>query len=308
MEQPKTLQDAIRHYSDEQVCIDTVARLRWPNGPECPACGHKEHYYLATQKRWKCKECYKQFTVKLGTIFEESPIKLDKWLTALWMLVNCKNGVSSYEVAKAVGITQKSAWFVLHRLRFALQSGSIVKLGGGSAPVEVDETFVGGKARNMHKHIREQKITGTGGKDKTVVAGIMERGGKMRATVVSNTKRDTLQAGIRENVEPGAIVYTDALRSYSGLDADYVHETVDHAEKYVEGKIHINGMENFWCLLKRGLHGTYVHAAPFHLFRYLDERMFTFNERDLDDLGRFLAVVGTVTGRRLTYAGLTGKE
>jgi transposase-like protein len=128
---PKTLQAAIRHFSDEQVCIDTVAALRWKNGPECPACGHKEHYYLKTQKRWKCKECYKQFTVKLGTIFEASPISLDKWLLALWMLVNCKNGVSSYEVARALGITQKSAWFVMHRLRFALQRGSLVKMGGG---------------------------------------------------------------------------------------------------------------------------------------------------------------------------------
>jgi transposase-like protein len=174
--------------------------------------------------------------------------------------------------------------------------------------IEADETFIGGKARNMHKHIRERKITGTGGKGKIVVAGIMERGGEMRAMVVSDTKGKTLQARVTAHVEPGAIVYTDALRSYSGLGADHVHETVDHAEKYVEGKIHINGVENFWCLLKRGLHGTYTHTAPFHLFRYLDERMFTFNERDLDDLGRFLAVVGTVAGRRLTYARLTGKE
>jgi len=206
---------------------------------------------------------------------------------------------------RSLGITQKSAWFVNHRIRLAMQTGTFAKLDG---VIEVDETFVGGKARNMHKHIRERRITGTGGKDKTVVTGIMERGGEMRAKVVSDTRRATLQAGIRENVETGAIVYSDALSSYSGLEHDYVHEVVDHAEKYVEGKIHVNGVENFWSLLKRGLHGTYVSAAPFHLFRYLDERMFTFNERDLDDLGRFLAVVSTVAGRRLTYAGLTGKS
>jgi transposase-like protein len=242
--------------------------------------------------------------VKLGTIFEDSPLGLDLWLSAMWIVANSKNGVSSYEMARSLGITQKSAWFLNHRIRLAMQTGTFAKLDG---VIEVDETFIGGKARNMHKHIREHKITGTGGKDKTVVAGIMERGGEMRATVVSNTKRVTLQAGIRENVETGAIIYSDALSSYSGLEHDYVHETVDHAEKYVEGKIHVNGVENFWSLLKRGLHGTYVSAAPFHLFRYLDERMFTFNERDLDDLGRFLAVVSTIAGRRVTYAALTGK-
>ena len=218
MEQPKTLQEAIRHFSDEQVCIDTVARLRWPNGPECPACGHKEHYYLATQKRWKCKECYKQFTVKLGTIFEDSPIKLDKWLTALWMLVNCKNGVSSYEVAKAIGITQKSAWFVLHRLRFALQTGSIVKLGGGSAPVEVDETFVGGKARNMHKSRRLRM--------KVREAQLVEnrRHGIAGARRTSENRRDPgapkKSSWTRLSARmmlPGAEVHTDEFVGYSGL-------------------------------------------------------------------------------------------
>src|SRR5213594_1204931 len=153
MEQPKTLQSAIKHYSDEQVCIDAVARLRWPDGPECPACGHKEHYYLKTQKRWKCKECYKQFTVKLGTVFEDSPIPLQKWLPALWMLTNCRNGVSSYEIARDLGVTQKTAWFMLHRLRLAIQAKSFDKFGGH---VEVDETFIGGKARNMHTSKRER--------------------------------------------------------------------------------------------------------------------------------------------------------
>jgi transposase-like protein len=162
MDKPKTLQQPIRYFSDEQVCIDTIAQMRWPNGPVCPACGHKEHYYLKTQKRWKCRDCYKQFSVKLGTIFEDSPVSLDKWLAALWMLVNCKNGISSYEVGRNLGLTQKSAWFVLHRLRFALQGGTLVKLGGDGKEVEVDETFIGGKARNMHVDVRERRITGTG--------------------------------------------------------------------------------------------------------------------------------------------------
>lgn len=304
--EPRTLLEAVRYFADPDVALATVAKLRWPGGkPVCPRCGGMEHSFLTTRRIWKCKKCRRQFSVKVGTIFEDSPLGFDTWLPAIWLVANSKNGISSHEMGRSLGITQKSAWFVNHRIRLAMQTGTFAKLDG---VIEADETFIGGKARNMHKHIRARKITGTGGKDKTAVAGIMERGGEVRATVVSDTKGKTLQAGVRANVEPGAIVYTDTLRSYSGLDADYVHETVDHAEKYVEGKIHINGMENFWCLLKRGLYGTYTHAEPFHLFRYLDERAFTFNERDLDDLGRFLGVVSTVAGRRLTYAGLTGKE
>jgi transposase-like protein len=304
---PTTLQEAIRHYADEQVCIDTVARLRWPNGVECPACGHKEHYYLTTQKRWKCKECYKQFTVKLGTIFEDSPIKLDKWLAALWMLVNCKNGVSSYEIAKAIGITQKSAWFVLHRLRFALQTGSLAKLGGpDSAPVEVDETFIGGKARNMHVDKRERRITGTGGKDKAAVMGILERGGEVRAAVIPNRRKRVLQEAVRHHVAAGTALYTDALLSYDGLSSDYAHRVIDHAEKYVDGRIHTNGLENFWSLLKRGINGTYVSVEPFHLFRYLDEQAYRFNSRKLTDGERFSAAVSGIVGKRVMFKELTG--
>jgi transposase-like protein len=303
--EPRTLLEAVRSFSDPDVALAFVVGLRWPGGkPVCPRCGAMQHSFLKTRRIWKCKTCRRQFSVKIGTIFEDSPLGFDVWLPAIWLVANSKNGVSSHEMARSLGITQKSAWFVNHRIRLAMQTGTFTKLDG---VVEADETFIGGKARNMHKHVKARKITGTGGKDKTVVAGIMERGGKVRAAVVPDTKRDTLQAGIRENVEPGAIIYTDAWRGYSGLGADYVHETVDHAEKYVEGKIHINGVETFCSLLKRGLHGTYVHAAPFHLFRYLDERVFTFNERGQDDLGRMLAVVGQIAGRRLTYARLTGK-
>jgi transposase-like protein len=314
MDKPKTLQQAIRHYSDEQVCIDTIARLRWENGPECPACGHKDHYYLATQKRWKCKECYKQFTVKLGTIFEDSPIKLDKWLTALWMLVNCKNGVSSYEIAKAIGVTQKSAWFMLHRLRFALQNGSIVKLGGGSAPVEVDETFIGGKARNMH---RSKKI-GKGYQhrgiiNKTIVMGMLERGGNVTTKVIQEREKETLHGHVRACIEQGTALYTDEWGPYTGLSEDYIHKVINHAEKYVDGRVHTNGMENFWSLLKRGLSGTYVSVEPFHLFRYLDEQMFRYNNRKdksgnkLDDGQRFELALSQIAGKRLTFAEVTGK-
>jgi transposase-like protein len=311
--EPKTLQQAIRYYSDEQTCIDSFAEVRWPDGkPECPRCNGKEHYYLATQKRWKCKACGKQFSVKVGTIFEDSPLGLDKWLMAVWMIGNCKNGVSSCEMAKDLGITQKSAWFMLHRIRLAMQTGSFMKLGGGESEVEVDETFIGGKARNMHVDVRERRITGTGGKDKTAVQGILERGGKVRTIVVANRRKKVLQDNVKAHVAAGTALYTDALLSYDGLSQEYGHQVIDHAEKYVEGRVHTNGLENFWSLLKRGLNGTYVSVEPFHLFRYLDEQSFRYNNRStkyeqIDDAQRFKQVLSHCAGKRLTFAEVTGK-
>src|SRR5271168_4592876 len=224
MQKPKTLQEAIRYFSDEQVCIDTIAKLRWTNGPVCPKCGHGDHYYLATQKRWKCKACAKQFSVKVGTIFEDSAIPLDKWLAALWMLVNCKNGISSYEVGRNLGITQKSAWFVLHRLRLALHSGSMEKLGGEGKTIEADETFIGGAARFMHPERRKRMITERGVKDKTAVMGILERGGQVRAMMVPSRKKHEVQGQIRAHVKAESAIYTDALMSYMGLrDNGFAH-------------------------------------------------------------------------------------
>jgi transposase-like protein len=312
MEQPKTLQQAIRHYSDEQVCVDAVAALRWPDGkPTCPACGHQEHYYLKTQKRWKCKECHKQFSVKLGTIFEDSPVHLDKWLCALWMLVNCKNGVSSYEVAKAIGVTQKSAWFMLHRLRFALQDkDSGGKLGSGpNSKVEIDETFIGGKARNMHKSRRARMTTYAA---KTAVMGILERGGKVKTRVLGRRQGEKMQEIVRESVHPGAWIMTDEFPGYSGLDKDYTHLVVNHLERYVQGNVHTQGLENFWSLLKRGIGGTYVAVEPFHLFRYVDEQAFRFNNRGnrehkVTDADRFQLALSQIAGKRLTFAEVTGK-
>jgi transposase-like protein len=301
--QPTTLIEAIRYFADLDVATEFVAKLRWPQGPVCPRCGSVEHSYLSTRRIWKCKGCKKQFSVKLGTIFEDSPLGLDKWLPAVWLVANSKNGISSHELGRSLGVTQKSAWFMLHRIRLAMQTGSFDKLDG---EVEIDETFIGGKARNMHRHTRDRRITGTGGKDKTVVLGVRQRGGETRATVISDTKRGTLHAQVAENVAPGSAVYTDALRSYSGLSRDFAHATVDHAEAYVDGQVHTNGLENFWSLLKRGLHGTYVSVEPFHLFRYLDERVFTYNLRELNDFGRFAAVLAAASGRRLAYAELTG--
>jgi transposase-like protein len=314
MDKPLTLQQAIKHYSDEQVCIDAVAKMRWPDGiPVCPACGHKEHYYLRTQRRWKCKECYKQFSVKLDTVFEESPLPLTKWLPALWMLCNCKNGISSYELHRALGVSQKAAWFMLQRLRLALQDGSIVKIGGSGTEVEVDETFIGGKARNMHKERRIKTKVREGNWGKTVVMEMLERGGHVKTKVIENRRKPALHAAIAETVEKGTQLYTDEHNGYMDISPDYVHSVVNHLENYVSGRVHTNGMENFWSLLKRGLNGTYVAVEPFHLFRYVDEQVFRYNHRKgvdgskMSDSDRFQLALSQIAGKRLTFAEVTGK-
>ena len=306
---PQSLIEAVTYFSDIDVATEFVANLRWPNGPVCPKCGGLEVGYISTRRVWKCrhKECKRQFSVKVGTIFEDSALGLDKWLPAVWLIANSKNGISSHELARSLGTTQKSAWFMLHRIRLAMQTGSFSKLSG---EVEVDEAYIGGKAANMHPAKRKRTITGRGRatNGKTPVLGMLERDGNIRAEVVPDIKQETLQTRIHETVEPGATVYTDALRSYSGLDSRFAHETIDHAESYVNGRVHTNGIENFWSLLKRSLHGTYVSVDPVHLLRYLDERVFTFNLREHTDYGRFEAVLGACSGRRLTYAEVTGQR
>ena len=309
--EPISLQEAIAYFENPDNCREYVVARRWPNGVECPTCGCKEVVFLANQNRWQCrnKHSKRQFSLKTGTIYEDSPLGLDKWLVATWLVSNCKNGVSSCEVGRALNITQKTAWFMDHRIRFSLGMGPGNKLSG---QVEADETFIGGKARNMHKDKRAEKITGTGGKDKTAVMGILERGpksvgSKVRVKIVDNTKRKTLQSEIREHVLAGSAVFTDALKSYEGLN-EFQHEVVDHAVEYVRGEVHTNGLENFWSLLKRGIHGTYVSVEPYHLFRYLDEQAFHYNNRKgLNDGDRFDIAVRRIFGKRLTWNQLTGK-
>ncbi len=308
---PRTLLEAVRYFADEDVALRFVAAVRWPDGVTCPACKGKDVTLLSTRRIWKCKAkvCRRQFSVKVGTIMEDSPIPLSKWLPAMWMLANCKNGISSYEVARAIGVTQKTAWYILHRLRLAMQTKTFGKLSG---VCELDETFIGGRARNMHKDKRKRVIKGRGSMGKVAVMGLLERHGPknehstIRAAVVPSIRRQTLQWHARENVEPGSMVCTDALASYEGLSDAYTHGVVDHAERYVDGQVHTNGLENFWSLFKRSIKGTYVSIEPFHLFRYLDEQVNRFNNRKMSDAARFMRAAAGIVGRRLTYRDLTG--
>jgi transposase-like protein len=297
-----------------------VAALRWPDGKiVCPKCqvaeGERKHYWLDAQKRWKCYVCRRQFSVKVGTIFEDSPLGLDVWLTALWMLCNCKNGVSSYEIARAMGIAQKSAWFVLQRLRMVLRTKPVEKIVRSSGPAEIDETHVGGTPRFMHAKRRNAlKMATRGHSAKTAVMGILDREARqVRAEVVPNVRRETLQEHILTNIEGGAKVYTDNAVWYDKALQEYVHKVVDHTQEYVRGEVHTNGIENFWSLLKRTLKGTYVAVEPFHLDRYVGEQVFRFNNRatkdnPLDDADRFMLALSQVAGKRLTWVDLTGKE
>jgi transposase-like protein len=316
MESPKTLLEAISHFSDSENCRQFMIAVRWMDGVvRCPTCGSDKVIYMEKAKLYNCRTKHpkQKFSLKVGTVFEDSPISLEKWLPAVWLIVAAKNGISSYEVSCALGVTQKSAWFMLHRIRLAMQNGSFMKMGGKGVEIEADETFIGGKARNMHLAKKQRRITGTGTKDKVAVMGILERGGQVRTVVVPSRKKSVLQGEVRKHVEAGSALYTDFLLSYEGLASDYAHQVVDHAVEYVNGRVHTNGLENFWSLLKRGISGTYISVEPFHLFRYLDEQTFRYNNRatkdnPLNDADRFMAAMIQVSGKRLTYAELTGKE
>jgi transposase-like protein len=305
---PKTLQEAIAQFADPDVALRFVVSLRWPDGVvKCPHCGSEHVNFIATRRIWKCNACpgRRQFSAKVKTIFEDSPLGFDKWLPAFWLAVNCKNGISSYELARDLGITQKSAWYMLHRIRLVLQNGSLEKLSG---VVEADETFIGGRAKFMHADKRKAKIVGRGPTGKAIVMGVLERGGQVRASVVPNRKRYALQDTIRQHVAPGSQVFTDALPSYDKLSPEYVHEAIDHAKEYVRGNVHTQNLDNFWCHLKRTVKGTYVHVNAKHLDSYLDEQAYRYNERVGTDADRFVKAVKSVVGKRLTYQQLTSKD
>lgn len=314
LEFPETLQDAITYFADAGRALEAMIALRWPDGvARCPHCESANAAFMRSRSIWKCRDCGKQFSVKVGTVFEDSPLSLSKWMPAVWMIVNAKNGISSCEVARALGVTQKTAWFMLQRIRLAMQSGEGEKLCGS---VEVDETFIGGRARTMNaKQRAKRKYNGPGAWNLTPVQGLLERtkGGKASRVIVkhvANNQKKTLAPNVREYVLKGSEVHTDELKSYEGLEDDYTHKVINHAECYARGNVHVNGMENFWCLLKRAIRGTYVSVEPFHLFRYLDEQAFRFNERKHEngDLGRFLLAMAGIIGKRLTYKKLIGAD
>lgn len=321
-----TLQQAIQFFSDPENCRQFMIAVRWPDGiVRCPICDSEKITYLAKARVYRCygKHPRQKFSLKVGTVFEDSPIGLEKWLPAVWLLVNCRNGISSYELHRALGVTQKSAWFMLHRIRLAVKSNCFVKMGGSGCEMEADETFIGGKARNMHESQRAKFRVLRNAADaqgdtrligKSAVMGILDRGQrKVRASVVSAVNRKTLQAEILNHVEHGSKIYTDEARMYRSLPKEYTHAFVSHLEKYVDGRVHTNGLENFWSCLKRGLNGTYVAVEPFHLSRYVDEQVFRYNHRK-DELGnkvpdaeRFALAMSQITGKRLTFAEVTGK-
>jgi transposase-like protein len=302
---PSTLREAIRYFADPQRCLDLLSALRWPHGPVCPRCQSQQYGFLKSRSVWQCKDCRKQYTAKLGTIFEDSPIPLDKWFCALWMITSAKNGVSSYEVARALGVTQKTAWFMMHRIRLALQKGSIDRKLMGD--VEVDETYIGGEARNMHSDKRVKKRRTEGFFRKAVVIGMLERKGEVRTALLNRASVKLVERAIHEHVIPGSNLFSDQAGAYRNIGRDYAHKVINHAEEYVRGNVHTNSIENFWSLLKRGIKGTYVSVEPFHLFRYLDEQSFRFNTRKDNDQGRFMSALSSIPGKRVTYEQLLGR-
>ena len=272
METPKTLLEAIKFFSDKENCRQFMISVRWADGVvRCPQCGSDGVTYLAKANVYKCKTVHpkQKFSLKVGTVYEDSPIGLDKWLPASWMLSNCKNGISSYELARDLGVTQKTAWFMLHRIRVAMtdQTGKI----GGNSPVEMDETFVGGKVKNMHKGKKPlgPGISGraTGSTAKTIVVGMVERGGRVKAKVVKDRTHESLSQIAKDHVEEGSTLITDEWSGYR--ETAYDHEIINHALEYVNEHVHTNGIENFWSLLKRSLGGTYISVEPFHLDAYV---------------------------------------
>ena len=300
---PTTLLEAVRYFGDEAVCRDFLAGLRWPNGVGCIACDSERVGFLQTRALWRCKDCRKEFSVKKGTIFEDSPIALSKWLPAIWLYSAGKKGRSSHQLARDLGVTQKTAWFISHRIRLAMETESFDAPLSGE--VEVDETMMGGKDQNKHKQFRRGNWGPQVGK--VAVMGLLERHGEVRAMTVTSRHKPVLQAEVRRHVAPGSTVYSDQLKSYQGLAEDYVHEVINHSEEYVRGHVHTNGIENFWSLFKRVIYGTHHSVQPFHLDRYLDENVQRFNTRQLRDDVRFTQTAGAVIGRRLTYKELTGK-
>lgn len=305
MKIPKTLLQAIRYFSEPQVCEDYMREIRWAgNPPVCHHCGGMRIGEVKTRNLMRCKGCRRQFSSKVGTIFEDSPLGLDKWFVAVWSVANCKNGISSHELGRAIGVTQRTAWFMLHRIRKAMECNP----KGFDGTTEADTTYIGGQAKYMHQTKRVKAIQGRGSVGKTPIHGILERGknSQVNAKVIDEENSETTIGHIKKVVKRGSEVFTDEARAYSPLINSHAHKAIDHSVAYVRGNVHTNGIDNFWSLLKRSIKGTYVSVATFHLFRYVAEQVFRFNYRDMTDAQRFSFVLSHIFNKRLTYRLLAG--
>lgn len=304
--------EEVPHYSDPDVCHELMLSIKWPTGKiSCPHCGAKGDRIgqVKTRRLIRCKDCRKQISVKVDTIFEDSPLPLQKWFVAIWCVANCKNGISSHELGRAIGVRQATAWFMLGRIRKAMEAGNFTKQDGDH---EADTTYIGGKAANMHKGVREKKITGRGAANKTAVHGVLKRTdgenhSTVRTSVITSESAEKLMADVRRHVKRGCRIFTDEAAAYGDLALTHIHRAIDHSKCYAIGQIHVNGMENFWSLLKRTLGGTYVSIAPFHLYRYVVEQTWRYNNRQNDDGTRFQRALGCVVGKKLTYRLLTNQ-
>ena len=289
-------------FPDEATARTYLESRLWPNGSVCPTCASGERLTQRKNGFYRCNQCQLDFTIRTGTIFERSHIPLHKWLYAMYLLVTARKGISSMQLAKEIGVTQKSAWFMLHRLREAC-AGELEKLQG---TVEVDEAFFGGKEAN--KHESKKLRAGRGSVGKTAVVGLRERGGKVIAKTIDATDKEALQGAILEHVEVGSQIMTDEASGYAGIGGLFFdHETVAHsASEYRRGAVHTNSIESVWAVMKRGMHGVYHHASAKHLPRYVDEFTFRLNEGDVKrhTLDRLESFVEAVDGKRLTYARL----
>jgi len=298
MTHPTTLTEAIEHFAGPDRALAFMVGMRWPDGVTCPRCDCERVSFLKSRRIWKCMGCRKQFSVKVGTIMEDSPLPLKKWLTCMWLIANANNGVSSYEAARSIGVTQKTAWFMLHRIRHALRLDDLPLDG----EVEVDETHIGARAPRMNARARKRHEAKRPGAEKTVAQNIVQRGGGSRSRVVPDTSRHQLQGRVRADVVPGSTVYKDEHASYVGLVGEYAQLTVNHgAGQYVSGAAHVQNAENYWALFKRCVKGTWVNISPEHADAYLAEQDFRYTARKTDDGSRMMATAMLAPGKRLTW-------